>query len=98
MLNKEHKDIVLDDSAEIKIDEQNEEIEVSNSEAIGVVTDCLKLNIREEPDKDSKVVTIVNCLDKLNVYLNTSTDDWYAVRTASGIDGFCMKKYISIIQ
>lgn len=98
MCNKNQEDLVFDDSDEIVENEPVEKIEETVCEITGVVTDCLKLNVREKPDKDAEVVTIVNCLDKLNVYLDESTDDWYAVRTASGIDGFCMKKYISIIQ
>lgn len=98
MRNKNNENLVLDNSAEIKIDENIEKIEAFTSETIGVVTDCLKLNVREKPDKNSEVFAIVNCLDKLNVYLDASTDDWYAVRTASGIEGFSMKKYISITQ
>ncbi|MDE6019781.1 MAG: SH3 domain-containing protein [Ruminococcus sp.] len=98
MRNKNNEDLVLDNSAEIKIDKQVEEIDVSTNETIGVITDCLKLNVREKPDKNSEVVAIVNRLDKLNVYLDASTDEWYAVRTASGIEGFSMKKYISIMR
>lgn len=89
---------MLDDSDEIVENEPVEKIEETVCEITGVVTDCHKLNIRERPDKNSEVVTIVNCLEKLTIYPDASTDDWYAVRTASGIDGFCMKKYISIIQ
>lgn len=65
-------------------------------EIIGIVTDCLKLNIRKEPNKDSEVVAVVNCTDNLVVDTKKSTDGWYAVSTVSGIDGFCMKKFVAI--
>ena len=70
MHNKNHEDLVLDDSAEIVENEPVEKIEETECEVTGVVTNCLKLNIRENPGKDSEVVTIVNCLDKLNVLMH----------------------------
>ena len=65
---------------------------------IGVVTDCLKLNIREKPSMDSKVVTVETCLDELEIDMGDSNDDWYAVCTAAGIEGFCMKKFVAVRQ
>lgn len=78
-------------------------IEVNNdidlaiaSEEPGIVTDCHRLNVREKPMKDSSVVTIVNEYDELVINFNNSTDEWYAVRTTSGAEGFCMKKFVTI--
>lgn len=68
----------------------------SDEEIIGIVTECLKLNIRKEPNKDSEVIAVVNCTDNLVIDAENSTDGWYAVATVSGIDGFCMKKFIAI--
>lgn len=65
---------------------------------IGVVTDCLKLNIREKPSKDSRVVTVVTCLDELEIDMSNSNDDWYAICTATGVEGFCMKKFVAVRQ
>lgn len=98
MHNEDHDNIIIDNSVENENNEPIKEIEEPHCDIVGVVTDCIKLNIRKKPDKNSEVVTIVDCLDKLNVYLDTSTDEWYAVRIASGLDGFCMKKYISIVH
>lgn len=98
MSHKHHEDPVLVDSVEIAEDTRVEEIEEAVAEIIGVVTDCLRLNIRKEPNKDSKVAAIVNCLDEVKIDLETSTDEWYAVCTVAGIEGFCMKKYIAVRQ
>lgn len=94
MSHKYYEDPVLADSAEIVEDTPVEE-EVK--ELIGIVSDCLKLNVRKEPRKDSEVVAIVNCLNELKIDLDTSTDDWYAVCTAAGIEGFCMKQFVNLI-
>lgn len=98
MSHKYHEDPVLVDSVEIAEDTRVEEIEEAVAEIIGVVTDCLRLNIRKEPNKDSKVAAIVNCLDEVKIDPETSTDEWYAVCTVAGIEGFCMKKYIAVRQ
>lgn len=80
---------VLDEPVMVAEDTQQEDV-------IGIVTDCLKLNICKEPSKDSEVATIVNCLDELKIDIKASTDDWYAVRTAAGVEGFCMKKFVGV--
>lgn len=95
MSHTHHEDPVLVDSTEIAEDIRVEE---TVKDIIGVVTDCLKLNIRKEPDKDSDVVVVVNCLDELKIDLGNSTDDWYAVCTVTGIEGFCMKKFVAVRQ
>lgn len=98
MSHKHPEDPVLVDSVEIAEDTRVEEIEEAVEEIIGVVTDCLRLNIRKEPNKDSEVAVIVNCLDEVKIDPETSTDEWYAVCTVAGIEGFCMKKYIAVRQ
>ena len=98
MSHKHREDPVLVDSVEITKDTRVEEIEETVEEIIGVVTDCLRLNIRKEPNKDSDVVVIVACLDELKIDPDASTDDWYAVCTVTGIEGFCMMKFVAVRQ
>lgn len=62
----------------------------------GVVTDCVKLNVREEPKAGAKVVCTIDFLTEVTVDVESSTDDFYCISTASGIEGYCMKDYISI--
>ena len=64
----------------------------------GVVTNCLKLNIRENPNTDSKVVCEVTMLDELMIDEEASTDEWFKVYTEMGVEGFCMKKYVAVKQ
>lgn len=58
----------------------------------GVVDNCSKLNVRENPNIDSKVLTILNKGDK--VQINSENDGWYSV-FYKGVSGFCMKEYIN---
>lgn len=64
----------------------------------GIVTDCLKMNIYNEPNENSEAITNVNCLDQVMVDPDSFTDEWYAVCTSFGIEGFCMKKFVAICQ
>jgi uncharacterized protein YgiM (DUF1202 family) len=62
----------------------------------GVVTDCTKLNVRVAPVMGATVVCEITRGTKVDVYQDKSTDEWFSVCTESGVEGFCMKKYISI--
>lgn len=61
----------------------------------GIVTNCLRLNVRKKPDPEAEVLTIIDALSEVVVDMNASTDKFYKVCTAAGIEGFCMKKYIA---
>mgnify|MGYP004460833359 FL=1 len=98
MSNEIHEKSIPDTSAETVEERETELCEDAARNVIGVVTDCLKLNIREKPTKDSRVVTVVTCLDELEIDMGDSNDDWYAVCTAAGIEGFCMKKFVAVRQ
>lgn len=66
---------------------------------VGVVTDCIKLNVRSTPVDDStgeNVVATIDCLTEVNVDMKASTDRFYKIRTAAGIEGFCMRKYVAV--
>lgn len=98
MENKIYENSVPDEQTENIKEQETEFCEDTARNVIGVVTDCLKLNIREKPTKDSRVVTVVTCLDELEIDMGDSNDDWYAVCTATGIEGFCMKKFVAVRQ
>ena len=63
---------------------------------VGIVTNCRKLNVREEPKLDAPVICEVACQTELIIEEADSTEDFYKVCTAAGIEGFCMKKFIAI--
>lgn len=79
--------------------EETVETECNNAEVdttTGIVTDCKMLNIRKIPSKDSDPVCTVDAGEFLTVNLNDSTAAWYSVRTSAGVEGFCMKKFVSV--
>lgn len=63
---------------------------------IGIVNDCVKLNLREEPNKESAIVCELALQTEVMVDQNESTEDFYKVCTAVGVEGFCMKQFIAI--
>lgn len=61
----------------------------------GEVFNCKMLNIRTQPNKKSKVLTVVKAGDMLEIDLVKSTKAWYAVTTKFGDSGFCMRKFVN---
>ena len=63
----------------------------------GIVTGCAKLNIREEPSVKTRVLAIVDASNEMAVYQDESFGNFYKVCTASGIEGYCMKDYVTLM-
>lgn len=59
---------------------------------------CLKLNVRREPNAKAEIVTLISALTEVVIDMDASSDDFYKICTATGIEGFCMKEYITIKQ
>ena len=64
-------------------------------EQIGKVINCKLLCMRQEPKSAAAVIRFLEAGTEMVVHTDKSTDEWYAV-TVDGVDGFCMKNYISI--
>ena len=84
-------------STTVEVVEEIPEVVVPESKE-GMVTDCVKLNVRLEPNSDADVVGQINASTKLEVYENESTEDFYKICTHSGVEGYCMKKFITILS
>lgn len=76
--------------------------DVSNTEAkaepmsFGTVTGCSRLNVRKKPNIKAEVIKEINANDKVTIFPDKSNKDWYYVRVTGTIEGFCMKKFITI--
>ena len=62
---------------------------------IGFVSDCTKLNVREQPEIDADVVCVLNNGTEVEINVVNSTNEWFSVCTAAGIEGYCMRKFIN---
>ena len=87
-----------EEAVETPVEETTEEVveEASDDEIldIGVVTDCLKLNVRKQPSKDAEVLKTIDALTE--VIILKEVNDFYEVALKTGESGYCMKKYIAI--
>lgn len=77
-------------------EEIEEVVEAPEEPIVGVVVNCTRLNVREQPTKDADIVCVIEALDEVMIEEGASTEDFYKVYTTSGLEGFCMKKFIVI--
>ena len=69
---------------------------VAPTPVYGIVSGCNSLNIRKEPNRNAEVLCVETIKAIVAVDLDKSTDEWDAVCTKDGVDGFCMKQYITL--
>ena len=67
-------------------------------DVLGVVTDCNKLNVRTNPSTSAEIVTEIKAGTKVMINEEESTADFYKICTEAGVEGFCMKKFITVEQ
>lgn len=75
--------------------EEDEIVEVPKA-ITGIVVDCAKLNVRKLPFTSADVRCVIKMGDKVVIDKDGSTDLFYKVCTATGVEGYCMCKYIEI--
>lgn len=63
---------------------------------IGFVDSCVKLNVREKPNRAAQIVCELMAGDEVEVEEGTSTGEFYKIYTAAGVEGYCMKDFIAI--
>lgn len=76
-----------------------EELPVADKEpefVTGTVVGCRKLNVREQMNLGAAVLCELPVSTQVQVFADEHHDEWYHVSTTTGVDGFCMKKYIKI--
>lgn len=74
-----------------KVEEENTKF------IICTVTNCERLNIRKNPSLSAEVLCTVAAKTKVEVFPDEAPADkeWSSVVTESGIEGYCMTKYLS---
>lgn len=70
--------------------------QLTESEPIEGIVNCEKLNVRSDATIDSEPVGVINRDSKVFIYEDESTEEFYKVCTATGLEGYCMKKFISV--
>ena len=70
---------------------------VSETQLIGLVGNCARLNVREEPNTMANVVVVLEAGSEVQLASEESINDFYKVTTADGREGYCMCDYINIL-
>lgn len=78
-----------------EIVEESQEVEEAVP-TVGFVDNCECLRVRKESNVDSEELCIINKLSEVVIDLDSSTDYFYKVTTSEGVEGYCMKKFITI--
>lgn len=73
------------------------EVKPEDTTKSGAVTDCAKLNVRKQPNKDAEVVCVISVATELLIDEAESTKDFYKICTAAGVEGYCMRKFITVL-
>lgn len=61
----------------------------------GTVVNCSKLNVRSKPTTDAEVITTLEVKSEVVIDPARSTTDWLKITTPTGVDGYCMRKFVS---
>lgn len=72
-------------------------LEVEKPEPVTGVVDADMLNVREAPVMNPKnILGTIKKGEEVEIDTEESTDDFYKVYTAKGLEGFCMKQFIRV--
>lgn len=63
---------------------------------VGVVSDCTSLRVRKAANAEAEILGTIELGSEVAIDEAGSTSDFYKVCTAAGLEGFCMKKFITI--
>ena len=92
---------IMDPVVEEETEQAQEIVEESQKveeavQTVGFVDNCECLRVRKESNVDSEELCIINKLSEVVIDLDNSTDYFYKVTTSEGVEGYCMKKFITI--
>ena len=73
------------------------EAEAQAAKLSGIVGNCARLNVREEPNKMADVIAVLEAGCEVQLVSEKSVNGFYNVITADGREGYCMCDYISIL-
>ena len=92
---------IMDPVVEKEAEQAQEIVEESQKveeavQTVGFVDNCECLRVRKESNVDSEELCIISKLSEVVIDLDNSTDYFYKVKTSEGVEGYCMKKFITV--
>lgn len=79
---------------EVELVQETVETATLPKDVTGVVVNCAKLNVREEPSVDAEVVCVLDVMSEIKIDATKSNNQWLKVYTGTGIEGYCMRKFV----
>lgn len=89
------EEVITEVAARTEVEESVEEV-VETPSKVGVVTGCEKLRVRKGPNVTADVICEIAKSTAVIIDDESSSNDFYKVCTESGVEGFCMKKFITV--
>lgn len=71
-------------------------MEGNKKSLMGVVVNCMNLNIRKDPTQESRSLGIIGSDTVVTVCDEESVSGFYKVKTGYGIIGYCMSEFIKL--
>lgn len=90
---------IIEEAAVEPVEEQPVEETPKKESKVGVVANCVKLNLRRSPLKDSdgkNIITELPIDTAVVIDDEKSTDEFYKVITEDGTEGYCMKEFFRL--
>lgn len=96
----EKHEVVIENTIEKeapKVEQRVEQkVEQKVERKIGTVINCSSLNVRKEPSKYADILCTIQASEKVEIDESKSTHDFYKIFNSAGVEGYCMKNYISV--
>ena len=73
------------------------ESEAQAAKLPGIVCNCVRLNVREEPNKMADVIAVLEAGSEVRLVSEKPVNGFYNVIAVDGREGYCMCDYISIL-
>lgn len=61
----------------------------------GTVVGCVKLNVRSAPSITGDILAVISADSDVKIDVAKSNFEWFHVCTATGIEGYCMRKFVN---
>lgn len=90
------EDPIIQDDVVIDEPDLDADVDTGDDILLGNVAGCAKLNVRQKPVADGAIIGTLPVSAEVMIDETESTEDFYKVCTASGMEGYCMKEYITI--
>ena len=89
---------IVDVNEEVKEKEQPHDFVEEVKRVPAMVVNCHRLNIREKPTMSSRVITTVFVGTSLEIIDGKKSGNFYKIILPNGIEGFCVKDFVTIIS